>query len=119
MFKLGRSILFVFLALGGSANARAEVPSSEVKIRVRTYNYAAVPGGILSHAEQGAAGIFHRAGIELAWIDCPVSRGEIEKFPACTQMTNDPRALTLKILPESMAAGYALPITNLGVTIQH
>jgi hypothetical protein len=26
---------------------------------------------------------------------------------------------TLKILPESMAAGYALPITNLGVTIQY
>ncbi len=32
---------------------------------------------------------------------------------------NDPRALTLKILPESMAVGYALPIINLGVTIQH
>jgi hypothetical protein len=86
---------------------------------VRTYNYAAVPGHTLLDAEQHAAEIFRRAGIELAWVDCPVSREEIEKFPVCTQMTNDPRAVTLKILPESMAAGYALPFTNLGLTIQH
>jgi hypothetical protein len=86
---------------------------------VRTYNYAAVPGHILIAGEQRAGEIFRRAGIELAWVDCPVSREELEKFPVCTQLTNDPRALTLNILPESMAAGYALPITNLGVTIQH
>jgi len=90
-----------------------------LKLAVRTYNYAAVPGHTLLNAEQHAAEIFHRAGIELAWVDCPVSRGEIEKFPDCTQMTNDLRALTFKILPESMAARYALPTTNLGVTIQH
>ena len=111
--------LSFFLALAWLRPLWPQTPEPQLKLPVRTYNYAAVPGHILLNAEQHAAEIFRRADIDLAWIDCPVSRSEIEKFPVCTQLTGDPRALTLKILPESMAAGYALPITNLGVTIQH
>src|SRR4029078_5272625 len=84
-------------------------PRSYVKAAVRTYNYAAVPDHILHTAEHYAAEIFRRASIDVTWIDCPVSQKEVEKFPVCAQVMNDPRALTLKILPESMAVGYALP----------
>jgi len=68
-------------------------------------------------AERHAAEIFQRAGIELTWIDCPVSRSEIEKFPACTRITGY-RAVTLKILPETMAARFGLPPGNRGITFQ-
>jgi len=111
--------LSFFLALACLRPLWPETAEPQLKLPVRTYNYADVPSHILLNAEQHAAEIFRRADIDLAWIDCPVSRSEIEKFPVCTQLTGDARALTLKILPESMAAGYALPITNLGVTIQH
>jgi len=70
-----------------------------LKLAVRTYNYAALPGNTLLNAEQHAAEIFHRAGIALVWVDRPVSREEIEKFPVCTQMANDPRAVALYLLP--------------------
>jgi hypothetical protein len=89
-----------------------------LKLAVRTYNYAAVAGHILLNAEQHAAEIFRWAGIDLAWIECPVSPSEVEKFPVCTQMTHDPRAVTLKILSEAMAARFGLPLSNRGVTFQ-
>src|SRR5437773_5411937 len=108
--------LSFFLALACLRPLWPETAEPQLKLPVRTYNYADVPSHILLNAEQHAAEIFRRADIDLAWIDCPVSRSEIEKFPVCTRLTGDARALTLKILPESMAAGYSLPITNLGVT---
>jgi len=77
----------------------------QLPLAVRTYNYAFVPAEVLAGAEQLAAEIFRRAGIELAWIQCPRSPREVETFPACTQISNDPRAVTLKILSESMASG--------------
>jgi len=61
------------------SHARADTPEPKLKLAVRTYNYAAVPGHILITGEEHAAEIFRRAGIELAWVDCPVSRGEIEE----------------------------------------
>ena len=108
-----------FLVLAWLRPLWPQTPEPQLKLAVRTYNYALVPGSILLAAEKHAAEIFRNAGIEVEWVDCPVSRGELARFPVCTQRTNDPRAVTLKILPESMAAGYALPITILGVTIQH
>lgn len=107
------------LSWGSVGLSRAQESEAPLKVAVRTYNYAAVPGKTLADAEQHAEEIFRRPGIELAWIECPRSPREVEKFPACTQIANDPRALTLKILTEAMAAGYALPVSNLGVTIQH
>jgi hypothetical protein len=112
-------VAFSFLlTLGWLSSSWAETPEPQLKLGVRTYNYAAVPGNILLEAEQHAAEIFHRAGINLAWIGCPVSAREVDKFPACAPNTGS-LALTLKILPESMAAGFGLPLKNFGVTLQH
>ena len=107
------------LTLGWLPPSWAETPEPQLKLGVRTYNYAAVSGDILLRAEQQSAEIFRRAGIELAWIECPVSPREVDKFPACTQKGIGSLAATLKILPESMAAGFALPLKNFGVTLQH
>lgn len=107
-------------ALGwcGTRLPRAREPETPLKVTVRTYNYAQVPGDILLEAEQHAAEIFRRAGIDLAYAECPLSPGEVDKFPACTPSTGSPTA-TLKILPESMAEGFGLPLKNFGVTLQN
>jgi len=108
----------VLLALGWLPPTWGGTPELHVKLGVRTYNYAAVPGDILLEAEQHAAEIFRRAGIDLAWIECPLSPSEVDKFPACAPGKGS-LAATLKILPESMAAGFGLPLKNFGVTLQH
>src|SRR5207245_50611 len=68
---LGRTLRRCFalsfvLTLGwlGARPSRAEAPEPQLKLAVRTYNYAAVAGHILLNAEQHAAEIFHRAGID-------------------------------------------------------
>ena len=104
--------------MGCLPSAWAQSPEPQLKLGVRTYNYAAVPGGILLEAEQHTAEIFRRAGIDLAWIECPLSPSEVDKFPACAPGAG-PLAVTLKILPESMAEGFGLPLKNFGVTLQH
>jgi hypothetical protein len=106
------------LTLGWLPPSWAETLEPQLKLGVRTYNYAVVPGNILLEAEQHAAEIFHRAGIDLAWIECPLSPREVDKFPVCAPNPGS-LALTLKILPESMAAGFGLPLKKFGVTLQH
>jgi hypothetical protein len=97
--------------------ACAETRAPEGKLTVRVYNYALVPGALRAQAEQETAGIFQRAGNTLAWIDCPVSPEEIDKFPACTQDARYPVG-TLKILPKIMAGRFGLPPSHRGVTFK-
>jgi hypothetical protein len=56
----------------------------------------------LTHSEGVAAAIFQEAGVETAWVDCPLSRAELKRYPACQEkmQTTD---LVLRILPKSMA----------------
>ncbi len=56
---------------------------SGLRITLRIFNYAHVTPPELTRAEQVAAAIFRKAGIETMWIDCPVSREEVDRFPAC------------------------------------
>ena len=91
----------------------ARQPESPLKAIVRTYNYAQAPGEVLAGGERMAAEIFRYAGIELLWIDCPISLNELEKSAACKTITD----LTVNILPESMASRFGLP-HSIGVTVQ-
>ena len=93
-------------------------PLDPLTLVVHVYNYAAVRAEILVHAEQHAAEVFLRAGIILAWIDCPLSPNEVDIYPACKPGAASSTA-TLKTLNETMAAGYGLPFSKYGVTIQH
>jgi len=56
-----------------------------LKITLRIYNYAQVAPAELSEAEKVASVIFRKAGIEPAWIDCPLSEEDLDRFPACQQ----------------------------------
>ena len=49
------------------------------------------------------AAIFNGAGVEAAWIDCPLSPAEFEKYPACQQQTRT-TDLVVRFLTVPMAA---------------
>jgi len=85
---------------------------------VLLYNYAEVQDRILVHAEQETARIFRRANVELSWVDCPVSDGQVEKLVACSQAMGSFTA-TLKLLTKSMAQGFRQPASRFGLTIPH
>ena len=86
-------------------------------ITLRVYNYAHIPPALLSHAEDEATTIFRQAGVEAAWVDCPLSGAELDRFPGCQQPMG--RAdFALRILSAAMterapaggeALGFALP----------
>ena len=113
-FTVGLALTLGWLGVRASP---AEELGPEVNVAVRVYNYAGVPVGTLAQAEEGAAGIFRQAGIGFFWVDCPLTKEEIGRFPACTTI-RDPLAPTLKILPEAMATGLHAPPGQFGITIQ-
>jgi len=88
--------LFVVLA----SSLRGVEP--EAKITVFVYNYASLPPDVLAQTETEAARIYQLAGIEIRWLDCPLSPAEASQFPAC-QVPPGPARLALRILSQSMA----------------
>lgn len=72
------------------------------KITVFVYNYAAIPSEVLAQTESEAARIYQLGGIEIQWVDCPLSPAEAGQFPAC-QVAPGPTRLALRILSETMA----------------
>src|SRR5262249_6954529 len=76
-----------------------------VRLTLRVYNYAALDSDTLSRSEKVAAGILEDAGIETAWIDCPLSKEQEESpaYSACRSRMGR-TDLVLKILPRRMAA---------------
>ena len=74
-----------------------------LNIIVWVYNYAQVPQRELARAEERAARIFRKAGIEADWIECLSPGKENRVNPDCVLRSEAP-ALVVKILPRSMAA---------------
>ena len=77
----------------GAGLPRARESEVPLKAIVRTFNYAEAPGEVLAGGERMAGEIFRHAGIELVWIDCPVSPNDLDNFAACAKLTD----LTVKI----------------------
>jgi hypothetical protein len=73
------------------------------RLTVRIYNYAHLDHALLTDAQVVATAIFKGAGVETAWVDCPLSSADFEKHPACRQKirTTD---VVLRVMPASMAA---------------
>jgi hypothetical protein len=78
----------------------ASEPGSKVTVFV--YNYAAVPPEVLALTEAEASRIYQQVGIEIQWLDCPLSPGAAGQFPAC-QVPPGPTRLALRMLSQSMA----------------
>jgi hypothetical protein len=75
-----------------SAHSRAEV---DTQVSVSIYNDAGVPSDILTRAEELAARIFSRAGIEVTWLNCPrISSGG--RLTVCSHIA--PGHLALRII---------------------
>jgi len=72
------------------------------KFTVFVYNYAALPAEVLKQTEAEAARIYRHEGIEVEWLDCPLSPGEASQFTAC-QIPSGPTRLAVRILSQSMA----------------
>jgi hypothetical protein len=107
------------LMLTFSSLALAEKPSTggvepNLTITVHVYNYAHVSRRTLMEAEKEAAQILRKAGVETEWVDCPVSPGTDQDYPACKSPFG-PTGLLLKILPRFMAARLALGQNKLAV----
>ncbi|HXJ96529.1 MAG TPA: hypothetical protein VMT20_27130 [Terriglobia bacterium] len=77
-------------------------PETKPRVTLRIYNYARLDSAFLTGTQQVVAAIFKGAGVEIAWIDCPLSPAEFEKYPACHQRTEATHFI-LRVMPASMA----------------
>jgi hypothetical protein len=110
---VGRGALAAWaVVLAFPATAGAQTPSADatpvpvsaelgLKITLRVYNYAHISKGLLSRSEEESGVIFRQAGVETAWIDCPLSPAELDRFPAC-QQTMGRADFALRILSAAM-----------------
>lgn len=97
-----RSIALVILLDGslwgrGTPNGPTE---EKARVTVSVYNEAAVPGEVLSRAEQAASRIFQRAGIEVNWLNCQVPAASEEASITCREVAF-PKHLHLRIVRRS------------------
>jgi hypothetical protein len=76
--------------------------SPDAKLTLRVYNYAKIDPASLAQSEKVAAAIFENVGVEILWVDCPLSQAKFRAYPACQSDmgTND---LVVRILPHFMA----------------
>src|SRR4030095_8975587 len=99
------------LVLASSPNAgeqpqdRPETSQSSeqaTKVTVLVHNYAHLPRQVLSDAKDRVSLIFHKAGVEVEWADCPTNNEEPSLYPGCPAVV-DASQLFLRILPITSA----------------
>jgi hypothetical protein len=115
--RLARFTSLASLIATGVPTSAAEALQPPAKLTVRVYNFAQVPAGTLVASEETAAWIFRQTGIEVRWVDCPISAQDIAKFPACSQTTTLPSARSVKILPRPMADRFGLSPVKFGIAV--
>jgi hypothetical protein len=119
------SLISMLAATAGLVSQTFAQTRSRPQITFRVYNYARVAPGVLTESEQQAAMIFTRVGVDTAWVDCPPSPQEIERYSACSadlgatdvavRILSRPMSGRLRRLPAPDAAlGFAIPISPQG-----
>ena len=111
-FALGQSVAGKELS-DGDSQVRAE---STVRITVRLYNYARVPRQMLDRAEKEASTIFVNAGIQVEWVDCPLTEAQNSLYPTCRRDLGA-ADFVLRLLPESMIQRFELRDTTFGFAL--
>ena len=96
---MNREIKALALSVAFASSLCAEQSS---KITVFVYNYAVVSVEVLARTEAEASRIYTHAGIEIEWLECPLTPKDADQFPAC-QLPPGPARLALRILSQSMA----------------
>ena len=92
---------------------RRLIPSKEVKLTLRVYDYVPIDPALLARAEKVTDTIFEEAGVEITWMDCTPLRGEFLPHETCP---SDMGAsdLVLRFFPRRMAMKVAAPKEPLG-----
>jgi hypothetical protein len=115
---IGISSALMLLAVAPIASSQisATLPAGlEPEMTISVHNYADVPDGLLSAAEGQAKEIFHRSGLETAWLNCAP---KLEAVQPKSCYFSDSSHLTLKINAHALQAkskdrlevlGYAYP----------
>ena len=67
---------------------------------VSVYNDASVPAGAMASAEATASAIFRQAGLEIEWIPCAASGGNMPESTSCSEAAY-PRHVHVRILSRS------------------
>jgi hypothetical protein len=66
-------------------------------VRISVYNDAGLKRGILLHAEEDAAAVFRRAGIEMEWKNCGGEELVVQVGKQCSEEVAYPARLVLRI----------------------
>lgn len=85
--------------VGGSDSQPDDTPA----ITLRLYDYVNLSQAVVSWSEATTTEIFKRAGVRVAWVECPVSTRQLRKSPACRgeMGTTD---FAVRLLTQPMAA---------------
>ena len=89
-------------ALGVVLAASVSGAEPGLKIAVFVYNYASISSEALARAKAEAGRIYRHAGIDLEWLNCPLSQEQAAQYPDCGVAPARTR-LALRILSRSMA----------------
>ena len=114
--------LFVVVAgfaLPGSARTPAASRVKEplqLKLTVRVYNHARVPGETLERAKAEAAALFRKIRVGTAWVDCTLPGTKLPNDPGCSPR-HGPTDLVLRIVPRSMTERYGFRRGVLGFAL--
>lgn len=110
----GLAIPLAMLMASGSSFARSQNDREEkLRITVRVYNYVQGPPEIIRKAQREAAHILANAGIETEWLECSIGQRQEPARNACGRPFG-PADLTMRIVPESMAARLPFRDITLG-----
>lgn len=108
---LSRRLLFVATIAGASLGAEpAAIPPSNPELTIRLYDYAEMAQGTFERSRRQADEILTRAGLQVHWQVCPISKEEAKLNRECARRA-DVRTIQLRILSKEMAK----KMTNRGI----
>jgi len=99
---LGRWFWFALvLVLSCPAVLSQVITGEELQVTIAVYNDAEIPAVTLRQAEMEASHVFRQSGIEVKWLNCPLS-AEGPEDPAHCGTADFPEHLQLRIVPRSL-----------------
>lgn len=116
-----RCLVFCFLFLTFGAPGKAQTASTgrsnqRSKITVWVHDYAKVLPGTLAAAEEEATMVFHHAGVQVTWVDCPLPGTEPDRDSPC-HVPAGTADFALRILTRQMAEHLAFRAEDLGFAL--
>ena len=101
------AILLMVSFAAGNGWARDQITgdaSEKLRLTVRVYILTPIPQHDLAMAERVASKIFQNVGVELSWVDCPLTAPAAQLNPACTT-PHTPTDIHLNVVPSRGLGG--------------